>query len=185
MLVAVCGVFNSWWWTERPCETCTVLFQWNKFETLMHLVGFTIEMYYDARPYERQNSHKQTLKKIVCVFCNWACPQYMNFCSLLASKQTSVSVWHMPVAVCTVLNSWWWTERPSETRTVSFQNKIIWYTGASGWFYYRNSRQYSSLKGYMWTYFFCALLYVDCNWTVQTEICTLYFVRCVLVCGSE
>jgi len=39
-------------------------------------------------------------------------------------KHTAVSVWHMPVAVCTVLNSWWWTERPSETCRVSFQNKI-------------------------------------------------------------
>jgi len=27
---------------------------WNKFETLVHLVGFTIEIYCDARPYERQ-----------------------------------------------------------------------------------------------------------------------------------
>jgi len=26
----------------------------------------------------------------------------------------------MPVAVCTVLNSWWWTERPPETCRVSF-----------------------------------------------------------------
>jgi len=26
----------------------------NKFETLMHLVGFTIEIYYEALPYERQ-----------------------------------------------------------------------------------------------------------------------------------
>ena len=26
----------------------------NKFDTLVHLVGFTIEIYYDARPYERQ-----------------------------------------------------------------------------------------------------------------------------------
>jgi len=26
----------------------------NKFEKLAHLVGFTIEIYYDARPYERQ-----------------------------------------------------------------------------------------------------------------------------------
>jgi len=26
----------------------------NKFDTLMHLVGFTVEIYYDARPYERQ-----------------------------------------------------------------------------------------------------------------------------------
>ena len=31
------------------------------------------------------------------------------------SKQSAVSVWQMPVAVCTVSNSWWWTERPSET----------------------------------------------------------------------
>ena len=45
-------------------------------------------------------------------------------CCRLASKQTAVSVWQMPVAVRTVLNSWWWTERPSETCRVSFQNKI-------------------------------------------------------------
>ena len=43
---------------------------------------------------------------------------------LFASKQTAVSVWHMPVVVCTILNSWWWTEKPSETWRVSFQNKI-------------------------------------------------------------
>jgi len=30
----------------------------------------------------------------------------------------------MPVVVCTVLNSCWWTETPSETCRVSFQNKI-------------------------------------------------------------
>ena len=35
-------------------------------------------------------------------------------------QQTAVSVWHMPVAVCTILNSWWWTETPSETCRVSF-----------------------------------------------------------------
>ena len=32
---------------------------------------------------------------------------------------TAISFWQMPVAVCTVLNSWWWTERPSETCRVS------------------------------------------------------------------
>ena len=41
-----------------------------------------------------------------------------------ASKQMVVSDWQMPVAVCTVLNSWWWMERPSKTYRVSFQNKI-------------------------------------------------------------
>jgi len=39
---------------ERPSETCRVLLQQNKFETMMHLVGFTVEIYYDALPYERQ-----------------------------------------------------------------------------------------------------------------------------------
>jgi len=71
-----------------------------------------------------------------------------RYCRLLASKQTAVSVWQMPVALCTILNSWWWTERPSETCTVSFQNKIIWYIGASGWFYYRNILQRTAI----WTW---------------------------------
>ena len=38
---------------------------------------------------------------------------------LLASKQLAVSVWHMRVAVCTVLNSWGWKERPPETCSVT------------------------------------------------------------------
>jgi hypothetical protein len=54
------------------------------------------------------------------------------------SKQTSVSVGHTPDAVCTVLDSWWWTERPSEICRVLFQNKINLRYCASGWFYYRN-----------------------------------------------
>jgi len=64
-----------------------------------------------------------------------------RYYSLPASKQAAVSVWHMPVAVCIVLNSWWWTERPSETCRVSFQTKINlihWYS-TSSWFYCRNN----------------------------------------------
>jgi len=41
-------------------------------------------------------------------------------------------------AVCTVLDSWWWAERPSETCRVLFQNKINLRYCASSWFYYRN-----------------------------------------------
>ena len=52
------------------------------------------------------------------------CTYSNRCCCLLASKQRTVSFWQMPVAVCTVMNSWWWTERPSETCSVSFQNKI-------------------------------------------------------------
>jgi hypothetical protein len=36
-----CTVKNSWWWTEELSETCRVSFQ-NKFEKLLHLVGFII-----------------------------------------------------------------------------------------------------------------------------------------------
>ena len=43
----------------------------------------------------------------------------------------ALSVRQMPVAVCTVLNSWWWNGRSFETCRVSFQNKInliLWCT---------------------------------------------------------
>jgi len=36
-----------------------IYFIWNEFETLVHLVGFTIEICYDARPYERQIYKRQ------------------------------------------------------------------------------------------------------------------------------
>jgi hypothetical protein len=51
-------------------------------------------------------------------------------------------------AVCTVLDSWWWTERPSETCRVLFQNKINLRYCASGWFHYRNVKiiQFTNMK---------------------------------------
>jgi hypothetical protein len=39
--IAECTVKNSWWWTEELSETCRVSFP-NKFEKLVHLVGFII-----------------------------------------------------------------------------------------------------------------------------------------------
>jgi hypothetical protein len=38
---AVCTVKNSWWWTEKLSETCKVSIH-NKFEKLVHLVGFIV-----------------------------------------------------------------------------------------------------------------------------------------------
>jgi hypothetical protein len=46
-----------------------------------------------------------------------------------------ILVWHIRDAVCTVLNSWWWTERSSGTCRVIF-SKLD--DCASSWFYYRN-----------------------------------------------
>jgi len=48
-------------------------------------------------------------------------------------------VWHVLDAVCTVLDPWWWTERPSERRRVSFQKINLKYF-AAGWFYYINTK---------------------------------------------
>ena len=39
---------------ERPSETRRVLLKRNKFVQLVHLVGFTIGIYHNARTYERQ-----------------------------------------------------------------------------------------------------------------------------------
>jgi hypothetical protein len=50
--VVVCTVLNSWRWTERPSETCRVLFQ-NKIS--LRIWGNCLDLlYYVARPHERQ-----------------------------------------------------------------------------------------------------------------------------------
>ena len=57
---------------------------------------------------------------------------------LSVHHQESKSV-HIPDAVCTDLDSWWRTDRPSETCRVLFQNKINLRYCSSGWFYYRSA----------------------------------------------
>jgi hypothetical protein len=49
--IAVSTVKNSWCWTEELSETCRVSFQ-NKFEKLVHLVGFIIRNGHNARLHE-------------------------------------------------------------------------------------------------------------------------------------
>ena len=58
--MAVCTVKNSWWWTEELSETCRILFR-NKVEKLVHLVGFIIRIFHDARLPELQISLKMAL----------------------------------------------------------------------------------------------------------------------------
>ena len=55
----------------------------------------------------------------------------------MSYRLTWHTVWLVPDAVCTVLDSWWWTDRPSETCRVLFQKINLRYC-ASGWCYYRN-----------------------------------------------
>jgi len=51
--IAVCTVKNSWLWTEELSEPYRVLFP-KIFEELVHLVGFIIRIYRDARSPEGQ-----------------------------------------------------------------------------------------------------------------------------------
>jgi hypothetical protein len=52
--IAVCSVLNSWRWTEN-CPKHVEFYSKNKFEKLVHLVGFIIRIYHDARSSEFQN----------------------------------------------------------------------------------------------------------------------------------
>jgi len=52
--------------------------------------------------------------------------------------QRHVLVWQIPDAVCTVLSSWWWTKKPSETCRASTEIHKLWNI-ASCWLYSANA----------------------------------------------
>jgi hypothetical protein len=56
--IAECTVNNCWWWTEELPETCRVSFQ-NKFEKLVHLVGFIIRTTLNTFAQERPSFKTQ------------------------------------------------------------------------------------------------------------------------------
>jgi hypothetical protein len=58
--------------------------------------------------------------------CTYGNRHMSNSCCcllLVDARQVAAAIWHMPVAICAVLSSWWWTERPSKTCTVFYKNK--------------------------------------------------------------
>jgi len=79
---------------------------------------------------------------------------------LLASCQQTCMTY--TIAVCTVKNSWWWTEELSETCRVTFQE----YTceiSASSWIYYKKLNTMDGHMNVKWINFmtFLGLLYWD------------------------
>ena len=65
-----------------------------------------------------------------------ACKQDKDVPSWSCSQAVSKPVWHIHIAVCRVLDSWWWTEELSATCRVLFQEKS-WEISPSTWFYYK------------------------------------------------
>ena len=99
--IAVCTVKNSWWWTEELSETCRLYFK-NKFEKLVHLVGFIIRIYHDARSPERHIIQDMNIfGKFVKYFwiVVYAVTQFLRHCA--TSRKVAVSI---PVGVTGILH---------------------------------------------------------------------------------
>jgi len=93
----------------------------------------------------------------------------------------------MPVAVCAVLGSWRWTERPPETCRVFYKNKLfvkqVYLVGFTIGIYY-DERTYERQSSHKSVYL-CLLPCDggDCNSSVITVLCTC--VSCHLVTVHE
>ena len=88
-----------------------------------------------------------------------------------ASKQSAYPVWHLPIAMCTVLDSWWWTEKLSETCRVLYQ-KYIWEIVHVVGFYYKNISRCTVLwmsKNLL--YFVCLLIYLPEDDHTEVDTC--------------
>jgi len=68
--IAVCTVKNSWWWTEELPKHVE-FYSKNKFEKLVHLVGFIVRIYHDARSPERQIRIKRPTNALWLYGCNF------------------------------------------------------------------------------------------------------------------
>ena len=95
----------------RLIGPCIVIYFYGKTNQMHQFLKFILFWNNTLHVSDGLSIHRQEFKTV-------------HFHLVPASEQATVSVWHIPVAVCTVLNSWWWTERPSETCRVLFQNKI-------------------------------------------------------------
>ena len=89
--IAVCTVKNSWWWTEEMSKTCS-FYSKNKFEKLLHLVGFILRIYHDAQSPECQKCTTRVSTKN-----SPFCP-----CSVLMS-----SIWILLESIILLYSSYW------------------------------------------------------------------------------
>jgi hypothetical protein len=74
-----------------------------------------------------------------CVSSNVICQTAAVVCCSSPTAADNSSCLTNTVAPYTVLSSWWWTERPSETCRAFYKNKSFEITGAYCWLYYKNA----------------------------------------------
>jgi len=81
------GVHDCTYSNRHMSETCRVIPKINKFETLVHLVGFTVDIYYDAWPYEH-HCYSKFIFSAACVI------QFLFFSCPAVERYYSRSEWH-------------------------------------------------------------------------------------------
>jgi hypothetical protein len=72
--------------------------------------------------------------QVYFVHFSWLLASGLEIEHLVPASKQSINLCDIHDAGCTVLNSWWWTERPSKTCR-AILNKLE--NCASSWFYYR------------------------------------------------
>jgi len=104
-----------------PCIVIYFYSKTNEMHQFLKFISFcssTLRVW-DGLSVRRQESETVRTASGTCqtdsADCLLAGTRWNEFHLVPASKQSAESVWHMPDAVCTVLDSWRRTERPPET----------------------------------------------------------------------
>jgi len=103
---AVCTVLSSWWWAEETPETCRAIYRNKYIDKTLHLVGCTSEIYLRCTDIRTSD----------------LCGLFWRSISSTIAASSSIGL-TIPDAVCTVLCSWWWAEKPPETCRAIYRNK--------------------------------------------------------------
>jgi len=107
-------------WLPAFIGPCIVVYFYSKTNKIHQCFKFILFCNHTQHVSDGLSVHHQEFKTVHTAI--GVCQTDTAVC-LLGRREQYMSL-HSPVAVCTVLNSWWWTERPSETCRVWFQNKI-------------------------------------------------------------
>jgi hypothetical protein len=152
--IAVCTVKNSWLWTEELQFHPDLARKLSaKLYDIYHCCVYSEKLLIMDRgtavlTWSCSLAVSKTVWHIPLLCVSWKTPDDgQRNCSsiliLLASCQQTCMTY--TIAVCTVKNSWLWTEKLSETCRISFQEKIS-EISASSWFY---CKKFNTMQGHM------------------------------------
>jgi len=101
-ITLLCVQWKTAYHGQRNCPKHVEFYSKNKFEKSIHLVGFTIRIYYDARSPERQNNLNHRPHYLYILTC-------FQICSIMSLLIKSVNDTYTQEIVSISLKDW---ERP-------------------------------------------------------------------------